>query len=144
MVRLTALMPAKILLVEDDLDVRMVLLQILKNGGHNTVATASGSEAIAAWQTHSTDIWLLITDIIMPGKLTGWDLAEHFWEERPDLRVIFTSGYAKSFANHQLTSARHSLFLQKPYGPDVFLRAVSSLLATMSLNPPAPPAAPSD
>ena len=71
-----------ILLVEDDPGVRATTRQMLESKGYRIKEAASGREALEVWQSHGKEIALLLTDIIMPGEMTGRDLAERLWSQR--------------------------------------------------------------
>lgn len=82
-----------ILVVEDDARVRRVSMARLRDAGYDVLEASSGSEALEI--INDTDfIDLLFTDIVMPGGISGYQLAEAALERRPELRVLFTSGYA--------------------------------------------------
>nr|AUN37525.1 diguanylate cyclase/phosphodiesterase [uncultured bacterium] len=82
-----------ILLVEDDESVRRMAALCLRKLGYEVLETASGVEALESWRKHRQRIKLLFTDLIMPGTMTGLGLAQRLRQERPDLKVIISSGY---------------------------------------------------
>ncbi|MGY9049290.1 MAG: ATP-binding protein [Rhodobacterales bacterium] len=86
---------ARILIVEDEADVLTVLQKLLNAAGYATIAARSGDEALAI-HTQDPNFDLLLTDIVMPGKVQGNDLALLLRRIRPDLPVIFMTGYASS------------------------------------------------
>jgi CheY-like chemotaxis protein len=112
---------AKILVVEDELGMRELVASTLERAGHDVTAAASGQEALALW-TRERDWDLLLTDVVMPG-LSGTQLAEQLAEDRPDLPVLYMSG----FAGHDLLE-RGEAFLAKPFLADDLLAAVESLV----------------
>jgi two-component system, cell cycle sensor histidine kinase and response regulator CckA len=81
-----------LLLVEDEENVRQPLIQILANRGYNVLAAADALEAIQISQSHPGPIHLMITDILMDG-LSGVELAERLSFKRPEMRVLFATGY---------------------------------------------------
>ncbi|MGB8169183.1 MAG: response regulator, partial [Chthoniobacteraceae bacterium] len=85
-----------ILLVEDDADVRSLARCVLEDAGYRVMEAADGHRAIAAWQSFSGRIDLLLTDMVMPGGLSGSDVAKRFCTDRPDSKVIFSSGYSEN------------------------------------------------
>jgi PAS domain S-box-containing protein len=102
----------KILVVEDDERVRRVVVSRLLKGGYSVLEAASAADALKFLSKDHT-IDLLFTDIVMPGGMTGDDLARQALLLRPDIKVLFTSGYAEpSIANRSLPSAS---WLKKPY-----------------------------
>lgn len=103
-----------ILVVEDDALVREHVVTLLQNLGYRVTSAASGAEGLQLLKIHNT-IDLLFTDVIMPGGMNGRELADAAHEIRPDLCVLFTSGYAENAIVHhgRLDSGVH--LLSKPY-----------------------------
>lgn len=102
-----------VLAVEDDEGVRRVTVSRLMQLGYNVVEAASGPEALAVLQ-RTPDVGLVITDMVMPGGMTGADLAAATRERFPNLPVLFTSGYAgPEISEH--TNLRLGDWLRKPY-----------------------------
>jgi two-component system, cell cycle sensor histidine kinase and response regulator CckA len=116
----------KILVVEDEEDVRRVVREMLEQQGYSVVTASSGSEALALCSA-STDIDLLITDVVMPG-MSGRELADQLSACIPDLNVLFVSGYTDTAIVHHgvLNAGVH--FLQKPFTPNQLARKVRELL----------------
>ena len=83
-----------ILLVEDDPRLRRVLSKRLRSLGYQFIEADSGAAAMAQLADRP-EIALVFTDMVMPGGMTGYDLAEAAWAIKPDLKVLFTSGYAE-------------------------------------------------
>ncbi|QXC53069.1 PAS domain S-box protein (plasmid) [Agrobacterium salinitolerans] len=103
----------KILVVEDDARVRRVAIARLAALGYRVVEASNGVEALQHLENHS-DIDLLFSDIVMPGGMAGDELADLVRTIRPDIRVLFTSGYAEpAVAGRQL--AKKGSWLKKPY-----------------------------
>ena len=71
---------------------------------------------------------LLLTDLIMPGNMNGRELAETLWMERPELKVIFTSGYSADVVGKDFRIESDVNFLQKPYHPQTLALAVRRCL----------------
>jgi two-component system cell cycle sensor histidine kinase/response regulator CckA len=84
----------KILLVEDDADVRMVARDVLEASGYQIWEASNGLEALNVWKTNAAQIDLLLTDVIMPGGLNGRELSDRLRKERPGLKVILMTGYS--------------------------------------------------
>jgi len=102
-----------ILVVEDDARVRRVAVARLKDAGYDVIEAVAGREALAAIEAHP-EIRLLFTDIVMPGGMTGDELAREVRIIRPDVKILFTSGYAEpSVAGRELAEA--GSWLKKPY-----------------------------
>ena len=86
--------PLEILVVDDDPDVLEIAGASLESEGYTVFRASNASEALKILDDNRT-IALLFTDIVMPGSLDGFDLAERAKARRPGLRVIYTSGYLK-------------------------------------------------
>lgn len=82
-----------ILVVEDEAIVRKLVRRALARQGYRVLEADTGSEALAVWAKHRAEIRLLYTDVVMPGELNGFQLAERLLAQAPDLKVIITSGY---------------------------------------------------
>jgi CheY-like chemotaxis protein len=117
----------RILLVEDDTDVRVVMRGVLEASGYHVWEAADGMEALNIWKTKASQIDLLLSDIVMPGGLNGWELAERLWEEQPGLRVILMSGYSPEIAGK---SQPQSHILSKPFSLESLLETVRRCLDT--------------
>src|SRR5207247_6328321 len=81
-----------ILLVEDEPAVLMMAKGILQRLGYRVIAAPSGDEAVPLWREEAARIDLLLTDMVMPGSLNGRELAEQLLQEKPGLKVLYTSG----------------------------------------------------
>ena len=88
----------------------------------------SGDEAVPVWQQHSAAIGLLLTDMVMPGSLNGRELAEKLLQEKPGLKVLYTSGYSLDLVGPGLATSKNFIFLQKPYHPEVLAQTVRQCL----------------
>jgi PAS domain S-box-containing protein len=119
-----------ILLVEDEDAVRSVARRFLLRSGYSVVEAVSGREALDLWRQRTREIDLVVTDLMMPGGVSGADLAKQLWTERPRLKVIFVSGYSSNVAGKEAELFRpgQSRFLQKPCPPTEFLSAVRECL----------------
>ncbi len=104
-----------VLLVEDEPAVRDIMRQVLVHCGCRVIEAGDAMEGYEKWSAHKNQIDLLVTDIVMPGGATGHDLARQLREERPDLKVIFSSGYSADLFQQgsELVPGRN--FLPKPY-----------------------------
>ena len=103
-----------ILVVEDDLFVRASVILRVESLGYTVVAAANGNDALAALRTNP-GIDLLFTDIVMPGGMNGWELADLARQIRPGLPVLFSSGYAREALVDQGRASAESTILTKPY-----------------------------
>ncbi len=116
-----------VLLVEDDGKVRAVAVKALRDFGYTVTEAANGVDAmqVAASRLHEFD--LLVTDVVMP-LLGGRELVERLLERRPDLKVIYTSGYTEDGIVHDGVLDRGVEFLPKPYDPLALGRKVREVL----------------
>ena len=117
-----------ILLVEDEKPVRELVARVLEKHGYKVLQAGTGGEAVEVWRLHKDEIHLLLTDLIMPGNMNGRELAEALWLERPDLRVIFTSGYSADIVGKDFKIESDVNFLQKPYHPQALALTVRRCL----------------
>ena len=118
--------PATILLVEDEEAVREMATRLLERAGYTVLATSTPSEACAIFEAEPARISLLVTDIIMPG-MHGPVLAERLVSRRPDLRVVFVSGYSDTMPGTTAGVARVA-FLPKPFTAAALIAAVQEAL----------------
>jgi PAS domain S-box-containing protein len=100
-----------LLLVEDEPAVRQMVAASLVRCGYRVIEASDGDAAFDLWRTHKEQIDLLLTDIVMPGSMSGRDLALRLRAERPQLKVVYMSGYgAQDAANEPW-----SILVQKPF-----------------------------
>jgi PAS domain S-box-containing protein len=118
---------ATILLTEDEPDVRCLLRDVLAAQGYTVVEATSPAEALERAAAHPGRIDLLLTDIVMPGG-TGRDLARTISAERPDLKVLYMSGYPEHGAAPGTVLEPGAPFLPKPFTRDLLLEHVRLLL----------------
>jgi PAS domain S-box-containing protein len=118
-----------ILLVEDDDDVRSLARCVLEDAGYRVLEAADGHRAIAAWQEFGGRIDLLLTDMVMPGGLSGSDVAQRFSADRPDGKIIFSSGYSESLFGKEAGLREGVTYLPKPYIAKQLTSAVARALA---------------
>jgi len=117
-----------ILLVEDDEAVRLLTTKLLKQAGYNVLTAKNAREAESLCEHHPSPIHLLLTDVVMPGN-SGWKLAAELRARRPDIRVLYMSGYADGaqFDNGERDAS--ASFLEKPITPDALARKVKEALS---------------
>jgi PAS domain S-box-containing protein len=113
-----------LLVVEDEASVRTLVRSILERRGYTVLEAANGVDALKLWEAHRDRIALLFTDMVMPDGISGQDLARRLRTERPDLRVVFSSGYSPEIAGRELRLAAGENFLPKPFTSDVLLEVV--------------------
>jgi PAS domain S-box-containing protein len=120
-----------VLLVEDDPGVRRSTARMLTAKGYVVLQAADAMEALALVDRHEErEIHLLLTDVVLP-KIGGRELAEAVTKKRPDIRVLFMSGYSvDAVLQHRLTE-KHALLLQKPFTSRALAEKVRSALAAV-------------
>jgi two-component system, cell cycle sensor histidine kinase and response regulator CckA len=118
----------RILVVEDEVEVRVLIREVLSQAGYEVIDAADGLHALTVAASVSGEIDLLLTDVIMP-RLSGRELAKRFVKLRPETRVLYMSGYADDKLGHHGLLDPDIELIQKPLTPDELLRRVRSLLA---------------
>ena len=118
-----------VLLVEDEPAVRSIMRQLLKHCGCHVIEAGDAREGYARWSEHKAHIDLLVTDIVMPGGVTGHDLARQLLDERPDLRVIYSSGYSADLFQQGSDLVPGRNFLPKPYDADSVFTLIKRVAA---------------
>jgi signal transduction histidine kinase len=116
-----------VLLVEDDEAVRSFASDVLKRWGFRVHVAHDGEHALALWDTLSGDVDLLLTDVVMP-KMSGTVLADRLRTVKPDLHVLFMTGYTDDALAHHVAPATTPNFIQKPFVPQVLAERIRSLL----------------
>jgi CheY-like chemotaxis protein len=117
-----------VLLVEDEDRVRALARLALAGSGYTVLEAPGGQEALDLCRRQQGPIHLLVTDIVMP-KMSGRELADRVTSLRPDIKILFLSGYPEDAALHQgATEGAARAFLQKPFTPAVLARRVREVL----------------
>jgi signal transduction histidine kinase len=119
---------ANVLLVEDEPMVRAVAAQALVGAGLTIIEAENGDQALERARAHAGPIDLLLTDVVM-ARMGGPELANRLRAERPDVRVLFVSGYSREAQLPPPDVAAGIDFLQKPFMPKVLVDRVARLLA---------------
>jgi len=101
----------------------------LVQANYRVFIAASGQEALAQWRDKLDQIDLLLTDMVMPGGMTGLELAEACRKLAPRLRVIITSGYSEEILQSGVPTEKGFVYLPKPCGARVLVATVRKLLA---------------
>ena len=118
-----------VLVVEDDPHVREVTLRSLRAGGYRAIVASSGREALDAAAREEGPVHLLVTDLIMPG-LNGRELANELRRHRPDLRVLYISGYAGDDVSRVGMFEAGMELLEKPFTAALLRERVRKVLDT--------------
>jgi PAS domain S-box-containing protein len=118
-----------ILLVEDEENLRRLAHQYLENQGYTVIDAPDGATAIQISQAHQGPIHLLLTDVIMPG-MNGRELANQVSPTRPEMRVLYMSGYTENHIGHNGTLDQGITLLQKPFTLPALKAKVREMLDT--------------
>ncbi len=116
-----------ILLVEDDKEVRMLAVRILKTQGYRVLEASEGREALRALKGYDGLINLLLTDVVMP-EMSGRELANRLIPFHPKMKVLYMSGYTDSAIVHHGILDKGVNYIQKPFTVDGLARKVRGVL----------------
>src|SRR5215472_6296126 len=116
-----------VLLVEDEDAVRSFAARALGQRGYQVLEAATGSEALDVFESHQGDVDLVVSDVVMP-EMDGPTLMEKLRRDRPDLKIIFISGYAEDSFRKHLAENEDFMFLQKPFDLKELAAAVKAAL----------------
>lgn len=116
-----------ILLAEDEEQLRRLVKTILERSGYTVIDAAGPGEAIVACEKHSSDIHLLLTDVVMPA-MNGSELEHRIRNLRPNIKALFMSGYTSNAIAHHGVLDRGVHFLQKPFTREMLLKKVRKVL----------------
>ncbi len=119
---------ATILVVEDEPSVREVAVAILTDLGYRVLQASDGDEGLLVFGHHAGEIDLLLTDVVLPGSLRGRELAERITAVRPQVRVLFMSGYTENAIVHGGRLDDGVQLISKPFQRDQLARRVADLL----------------
>lgn len=119
-----------VLLVEDEDSVRKVASAYLRRLGYTVVEANNADTALVIWREMREKIHLILTDMIMPGRMTGLDLAEAVWKEDRRVPVIISSGYNTELQNRHTEEFPCLSKLPKPYTAAVLAKAIKDALET--------------
>jgi PAS domain S-box-containing protein len=120
-----------LLLVEDEIGLLELVREILQQYQYHVLIASSGAEALRVWDGCNGQVDLLLTDMIMPGGMTGGDLAEELKKRKPALKVIYASGYSSALTGKDFTEGKN-IFLAKPYQPNQVAQLVRDTLDGVS------------
>ena len=126
--------PETILLVEDEKDLLDLMREVLQQYKYRILTASCGSEALQIWDEHRGQIDLLLTDMIMPGGMTGDELAREMKRRKPDLKIIYASGYTSAFVGRNF-GQDNVAFLAKPYQPQQVAQLIRDTLDTSAKRP---------
>ncbi|MGD9488786.1 MAG: transporter substrate-binding domain-containing protein [Calditrichaceae bacterium] len=116
-----------ILVVEDEERVRQVICETLRARGYRVLESPDGDQALLVCKRHKEQIDLLLTDVVMP-KMNGKELVEKLQPIRPDIRILYMSGYTDDAIVDQGKLNPDTEFIQKPFTPLALARKIRSVL----------------
>jgi signal transduction histidine kinase/ActR/RegA family two-component response regulator len=122
-------LPARVLVVEDQPEVRELAVTALRRAGYDVAEATDGDEALARFAPRARDFALLLTDVVMPG-LNGKELAAQLRDANPALLVVFMSGYEHQILEHEQLAGPGAAFLAKPFTPAALVRHIDELLSS--------------
>jgi two-component system, cell cycle sensor histidine kinase and response regulator CckA len=126
-----------ILVVEDEVSLLELIRNVLERYHYRILIASTGLEALRVWDENHGQIDLLLTDMLMPGGVTGGDLAKELKKRKPGLKVIFTSGYSSELVGKDFGKGE-AIFLSKPYQPQQVARMIRETLDSAQKNQPPP------
>ncbi len=124
-----------ILVVEDEAALRQVIRRALVAGGYQVLAAEDGDEALLVAAQHDGTIHLLLTDVVMP-RMNGRVLADRLSLVRPEMKVVFMSGYSRDIIAHNEILTSDALFLAKPFTMTELTQKVEQVLQSTEELPP--------
>jgi len=116
-----------LLLVEDEIGLLELVREILQQYEYRVLIACSGVEALRVWDECNGQVDLVLTDMIMPGGMTGSDLATELKKRKPTLKVIYASGYSSALTGKEFTQGEN-IFLAKPYQPNQVAQLIRNTL----------------
>ncbi|HEX8815590.1 MAG TPA: response regulator [Terriglobales bacterium] len=119
--------PAVVLLVEDEEFLRQMAGGVLESAGHRVLQASNAREAAGLFDRYGQIIDLVVTDVILPGK-NGRYLVEEMRTDKPELKVMFISGYAETAVNQRLREIRGDEYLSKPFSADSLLKKINQMV----------------
>ena len=116
-----------ILVVEDEEKVRRIVVRALENYGYRLLQAGNGLEGLQQVKEYKETIHLLLTDTVMP-KMNGKELAETLKKTKPDMKVLFMSGYPREVLSQQGRIDASINLIQKPFSNDALARRIREVL----------------
>ena len=117
----------KVLLVEDDEQVRSFVRMLLITNGYEVLEASNGAEGLELAEQNSADIDLLLSDMLLP-ELSGYDLAVKVLELRPQIKILFMTGYVEGDIVQRSMSELNASFIDKPFQPSVLVAQVQQAI----------------
>ena len=129
---------ATVLVVEDEPAVREVAVAMLGDLGYRVLEAADGEEGLRVFGAHAGAIHLLLTDVVLPGKVRGRDLAERITAMRPEVKIVYMSGYTENSIVHNGRLDDGVALISKPFQREQLARKVAEALVDFAAVVPSP------
>ena len=129
---------ATVLVVEDEAAVREIACAILSDLGYRVLEAADGEEALRVFGANTASVDLLLTDVVLPGKVRGRELSERVRALRPDLKVLFMSGYTENSIVHHGRLDDGVQLIGKPFKREQLASKVAEVLGVSASEPREP------
>jgi CheY-like chemotaxis protein len=124
--------------------VREIACAILGDLGYHVLEAPDGEEGLRVFGAHASDVEMLLTDVVLPGKVRGRELAERITEMRPEVKVLFMSGYTENSIVHHGRLDDGVQLLGKPFKREQLARKVAEVLGTLTAAAATPKGAGAD
>lgn len=115
------------MVVEDDAQLRRIAVELLEEQGYTVMSCGDGLEALRSLKSYDDPVHLILTDVVMP-KMGGSEVADRVRELRPEIKVLFMSGYTDDEILERRIATRGISFLQKPFTAESLALAVRNVL----------------
>jgi len=119
--------PPTVLLVEDDAGVRKWIHEELEKLGYNLLQAGDGADALVIAELHRGPIDIVVTDVVMP-RVDGPELVKALVTLRPDVKVLYISGYPEAFLRKSTRQPTDDNYLQKPFDMSTLIARITELL----------------
>lgn len=117
-----------ILVVEDESAVRSMMVAVLKRQGYRTIEASSAAQALVIWAHQKNEIQMILTDIMMPGGMSGCEMIKRITAQDPHTKVVFCSGYSPRLVSGDTVLEPGVNFIQKPFSPNELTRIIRNIL----------------
>lgn len=117
-----------ILVVEDDNEVREVAIQALESAGYTVLSAINGRDGLGVAKRHN-EIQLVFSDVVMPGGMSGIDMAEKLLEHKPDLPILLATGYTEQSNKNRMIEEENVVIIAKPYDTQALPNMVASMIS---------------
>jgi len=123
-----------VLVVEDVAGLRRLITRMLESSGYTVLAAATGDEAVCVLEQYEQSVHLMVTDVVMPG-MSGPDLAERGRRIRPEMKVLYMSGYTDDVIVRHGVLEEGMAFVSKPFGTAELVRTIREVLDAPAQTP---------